>query len=272
MRHASMTRASTVRSVIAYQVRDLVRSRWLAAYTLFFLVASEGLLRYGGGASKALLSLGSIVLFVVPLVTAVFGTVYVYNSRDYTELLLAQPVRRGSLYAGLYLGFTLPLCLAVVIGIAAPLVFNRVFLEPGHVRAVASLIGAALAMTVIFGAIAFLVATCVEDRLKALGTAVGLWLLASLLYDGIVLVVTVVLGDHAVERPLLALTVANPIDLARVLLMLHSDSAALMGYTGAVFSRFFGTAAGSVAATTALALWSAIPIALGARAFSRKDF
>jgi hypothetical protein len=98
-----MTRASTVRSVIAYQVRDLVRSRWLAAYTLFFLVASEGLLRYGGGASKALLSLGSIVLFVVPLVTAVFGTVYVYNSRDYTELLLAQPVRRGSLYAGLYL-------------------------------------------------------------------------------------------------------------------------------------------------------------------------
>jgi Cu-processing system permease protein len=127
-------------------------------------------------------------------------------------------------------------------------------------------------MTVIFGAIAFLVATCVEDRLKALGTAIGLWLLASLLYDGIVLVVTVILGDHAVERPLLALTVANPIDLARVLLMLHSDSAALMGYTGAVFSRFFGTAAGSVAATTALALWSAIPIALGARAFSRKDF
>src|SRR5678816_4843172 len=82
MRHASMTRASTVRSVIAYQVRDLVRSRWLAAYTLFFLVASEGLLRYGGGASKALLSLGSIVLFVVPLVTAVFGTVYV----SYTHL------------------------------------------------------------------------------------------------------------------------------------------------------------------------------------------
>jgi hypothetical protein len=119
MRHASMTRASTVRSVIAYQARDLVRSRWLAAYTLFFLVASEGLLRYGGGASKALLSLGSIVLFVVPLVTAVFGTVYVYNSRDYTELLLAQPVRRGSLYAGLYLGFTLPLCLAVLVGIAA---------------------------------------------------------------------------------------------------------------------------------------------------------
>ena len=68
MRHASMTRASTVRSVISYQARDLVRSRWLAAYTLFFLAASEGLLRYGGGATKALLSLGSIVLFVVPLV------------------------------------------------------------------------------------------------------------------------------------------------------------------------------------------------------------
>lgn len=267
-----MTHASTIRSVIAYQTRDLVRSRWLAAYALFFLLASEGLLRYGGGESKALLSLGSIVLFVVPLVTAVFGTVYVYNSRDYTELLLAQPVRRGSLYAGLYLGFTLPLCAAVVAGVGAPFLFHGGLVEARHAGALVSLLGTAVAMTVVFGAIAFLIATCMEDRLKALGTSVALWLLASLLYDGIVLVATVILGDHAVERPLLLLTVANPIDLARVLLVLNSDAAALMGYTGAVFTRFFGTAAGSAAATTALTLWAALPIMFGARAFARKDF
>jgi Cu-processing system permease protein len=267
-----MTAASTIRSVIAYQTRDLIRSRWLVAYTLFFAITGEGLLRYGGGESKALLSLGSIVLFVVPLVTAVFGTVYVYNSRDYTELLLAQPVRRGRLYAGLYLGFTLPLCAAVIAGVAAPLLWHRDLVEARHVGAVVSLLGTAVAMTVVFGALAFLVATCVEDRLKALGTAVAIWLLASLLYDGVVLVATVVLGDHAVERPLLLLTVANPIDLARVLLVLHSDTAALMGYTGAVFTRFFGTTAGSAAAIAALSLWAALPIAFGLRAFARKDF
>ena len=36
-----MTAASTVRSVIAYQTRDLIRSRWLVAYTLFFALTGE---------------------------------------------------------------------------------------------------------------------------------------------------------------------------------------------------------------------------------------
>jgi Cu-processing system permease protein len=164
------------------------------------------------------------------------------------------------------------LCAAVVAGAAAPMIWHRDLIEARHVSAMVSLLATAVAMTVIFGAIAFLIATYVEDRLKALGTAVAVWMLASLLYDGIVLIVTVILGDHAVERPLLLLTVANPIDLARVLLVLHSDTAALMGYTGAVFTRFFGTTAGSAAAIAALTVWAALPIALGLRAFARKDF
>jgi Cu-processing system permease protein len=45
-----------------------------------------------------------------------------------------------------------------------------------------------------------------------------------------------------------------------------------MGYTGAVFTRFFGTTAGSAAAIAALSLWAALPIAFGLRAFARKDF
>ena len=175
MRHTSMTRASTVRSVIVYQARDLVRSRWLAAYTLFFLVASEGLLRYGGGASKALLSLGSIVLFVVPLVTAVFGTVYVYNSRDYTELLLAQPVRRGRLYAGLYLGFALPLCAAVIAGVAAPLLWHRDLVEARHIGAVVSLLGTAVAMTVVFGALARWMIRRIERMARSRGSLSVRW-------------------------------------------------------------------------------------------------
>ena len=65
---------------------------------------------------------------------------------------------------------------------------------------------------------------------------------------------------------------ANPIDIARVALLLRFDGAAMMGYTGAVFLEFFGEAKGIVITTAALALWMSMPILLGMRAFQRKDF
>ena len=66
-------------TVATFQARDVVRSRWLAAYVAFFGLVTEGLLRFAGGDARAILSLTSIVLYLVPLVTLVFGTVYLYN-------------------------------------------------------------------------------------------------------------------------------------------------------------------------------------------------
>jgi Cu-processing system permease protein len=65
---------------------------------------------------------------------------------------------------------------------------------------------------------------------------------------------------------------ANPVDLARVLLLLRFDLAALMGYTGAVFQRLLGGWTGSRLAAAALTLWIVIPVACGQRMFQRKDF
>ncbi len=63
----------------------------------------------------------------------------------------------------------------------------------------------------------------------------------------------------------------NPVDLARVLLLLNLDASALMGYTGVAFERLFAGVAGGVSAAS-LALWAAVPVAVGARRFRRKDF
>ena len=103
---------NTMMKVLKYQARDAVRSRWLIAYAIFFALVTDGLLRFGGDPVKAQLSLVSVVLFVVPLVAIVFGTVYLYNAREFVELILAQPVNRGETYGGLYLGLTLPLALS----------------------------------------------------------------------------------------------------------------------------------------------------------------
>jgi Cu-processing system permease protein len=260
-----------VARVLAYEVSDVARSRWLAAYTLFLLAATEALLRFGGGGAKALLSLTNVVLLLVPLVGVVFGAMYLYGAREFTELLLAQPVRRDALFAGLYLGLALPLAGGFAVGIAAPFLLRGAG-DPGQWAALATLVATGAVLTFAFVGLAFLIAVRTEDRVKGLGLAVGVWLFVSLLYDGVVLLAVLLLGDYPLERPLLALMLANPVDLARVLLLMQFDASALMGYTGAVFQKFFGGTGGIAAAAAALALWVGTPLLLGARAFGKRDF
>lgn len=261
---------TTMLKVFRYQARDAIRSRWLIAYALFFLVVTDGLLRFTGDPARAQLSLVSVVLFVVPLVAVVFGTVYLYNAREFIELLLAQPLTRRSMYGGLYLGLTGPLVLAFAVGLTAPFLLRG--LDRDTLGAFLSLLGAGTVLTCIFSAVATLIAVRCEDRLRGLGSAIGAWLLLTVIYDGFVLFILSVFSDHALERATLGLMMANPIDIARVMLLLRFDGAAMLGYTGAVFLTFFSGAQGAVVTLAALTLWVVVPVMLGARLFQRKDF
>ena len=256
---------STVGKVLKYQVRDVARSRWLIGYTLLLFALTEGLYRLGGGGERLALSLINVVLILVPLVSLMFGTPYLYNAREFIEMLLAQPMSRGTLFGGLYWGLSLPLILGLLAGLGLPLALH------GGAGA-GTLLAVGIALTLVFTALAFLVAVRWEDRAKGLGVALLVWLLCSVLYDGLVLLALVAFEHYPMERPALVLTLLNPIDLARVLLLLRFDIAVLMGYTGAVFERFFGTGWGMLTAALALVAWTAVPLALGLRRFRTRDF
>ena len=74
------------------------------------------------------------------------------------------------------------------------------------------------------------------------------------------------------DKPIVLLTMLNSIDLARVLLMLQLDVAALMGYTGATFQNFFGSLTGKLVSVASMLVWIFIPVLWGYRLFLRKDF
>jgi Cu-processing system permease protein len=257
--------------IARYELRDVLRSRWLIGYTAFLVLVTDALLRFGGAGERALLSLVNVVLFVVPLVTLVFSTVYLYNAREFIELMLAQPLRRKQLFGGIFAGLAAPLSLALVIGVSLPsaLHFKDNPVDPATL---VILLGTAVMLTLVFTAIAFLVVARVDDRMKGLGITIALWLLFAVLYDGIVLLLISIFSDYPLEKPLLGLMAANPVDLARVALLLRFDAAALLGYTGAVMKEFFGGLKGTFIAATLLAIWAVLPAAIGLRAFGRKDF
>lgn len=262
---------NTILTVLRYELRNVIRNRWVIAYALFFLVATDLLLRLGGSTPRALLSLLNVVVLLIPLVTVVFGTIYWHGSREFTELLLAQPVRRSALFHGLFAGLVFPLSAAFVTGVSVPLLLHR-GLTPESAPMLVLMLGAGIALTAVFGAIATLVAGVVDDRLRALGAALVVWGLMTLVWDAGILWVTMSFADRPLEAPLLVLTFLNPVDLARVLLVLRLDVAAMMGYTGAVFDQFLSGWKGTVAALAGLAAWALVPGLFALRAFKTRDF
>lgn len=255
--------------IIKYTFLDLLRSKWLLLYALFFILITDTLFRFGGGSERVILSLMNVILFIIPLVSIIFGLIYIYNSREFLEMMLSQPVARVSLYSGLYLGLVVPLMLAFMLGVGVPFWLHAAELRP---EPFGMLIGAGISLTLIFTALAFVLALRYEEKVKGFGITLLAWLIFAVLYDGLVLFIAIYYQDYPLEKPLIALSLLNPIDLARILLLLQSDFSALMGYTGAIFHKFFGSSLGILVASMSLLAWAAAPFAVGMRLFAKKDF
>ena len=262
---------TTALKVLRYQLSDVRRSRGVLIYTLALLGLTEALLRFGGGGARSVISLLNVALILVPLVSALFGAIYIYGAREFIELLLAQPVRRRSLFLGLYGGLALPLTAGFILAVGLPFVWHGA-LGDGGGSALAALLAAGSLLTCSFTGVALLAALSSDDRARGLGLALGAWLGATVLYDAGVLLVVMLFGDYPLEKPLLGLMLLNPVDLARVLLLLRLDVAALMGYTGAVFTKWLGSGMGTVVAVAALLVWVAVPLGAAGWRFGRKDF
>ena len=253
-----------------YAFRDTMRNRWGLLYTAFFLLMTAGLFQLQAQSAKVAVSLMSVCLFVIPLVSSLFGTIYFYNSREFLELVLTQPVERRAVYLGMFSGLGVSLVAGFCLGVGLPYV---IFMEmkQEQLLSLVVLLGVGTFLTLIFLALSFFIATVLDDRGKGLAATLGVWLFTALIFDGLVLMATMVLSDYPLETPLLIAVLTNPIDLARVTLLIQTDWAALMGYTGTVFSRFFGTELGVTIAIGALCLWVLAPLAAGVHRFRMKD-
>ncbi len=216
-------------------------------------------------ATKGLLSLLNVILLIVPLVCIIFSTIYVYNSSEFIELLVSQPLQRKTIWFSLYSGLAAALALAFFLGAGIPLLIY----QPNLLGVLMCAIG--IFLSVIFVGIAMLAAVKTRDKAKGIGVVILLWLYFSLLFDGLVLFLLFQFADYPLEKAMIAVSAFNPVDLGRILIMLQMDVAAMLGYTGAVFKEFFGSVAGNMFALIILLFWIAIPLYLSLRKFNSKD-
>jgi len=248
-----------------YIILDILRSKVLLAYTLLLLAISLTIFMSDADVTKGLVSITTVILIIVPLVSIVYATTYYFNAAEFTEMLVSQPISRRNILLGKFIGISSSILLAFIIGICLP-----VCLFAFSATGITLMVSGCL-LTLSFVSLAFLTSTITRDKAKGIGLALMLWFYFSIIFDGLVLLFLYTFADYPLEKSMIVLTALNPIDLARILILLQLDISALMGYTGALYQQFFGSGAGIVFSLLMQLVWIIVPLFFALRIFKKKD-
>ncbi len=274
-------RAARVRIIAREEYQRALESRWLFAFAGLFALFVLGLSYFGlaqrgevGFASfaRVTLSLLHLVLFIVPLVGLVLGVMNLTAQSETLALLLAQPVSRGEVLAGKFLGLGAALSMAQLLGLGGGGAIVALNAGPDRLLAFVVLCVVSLALGWLTLATALAIASLWPDRLKATGGALALWLVLVVGYDLGVIGVTTLLGGQPLRTVLIPALLLNPVDLSRVLVTLAVGEGALFGPTAAALMRTAGSSAGLVVGIAALAVQTTVPLLLALHVFRRRDW
>ncbi|TNE73748.1 ABC transporter permease [bacterium] len=258
------------KTLFLFQFKNQLRSKWVYIVLLAICSLSDLMLRFSGDGAKSILSLINLSLFFIPVIVAIQTAMFIYGNREYMELVLTQPVKRGVLIVQLWLAFWIPVALAIFLGMLLPFIY----LQEGwpYVDAVIQLSFITNILAGIFSLLAVLISLSHDDKAKGLGVLLGYWLFLSIVYDGLMLFTIQALSDFSLREISLLAVSLNPVDLARILLLMLNNGAALLGVTGALFERFAGTIVGIISISSLLLIWFLIPGWLSYKKFLSKDF
>ncbi|HRG59421.1 MAG TPA: ABC transporter permease subunit [Bacteroidia bacterium] len=251
--------------ILKYVILDIIKNKIVIFYTIIIALFSWSAFSLEDNAAKGLLTLLNIILLTVPLVAILFATIYIYNSSEFVELLVSQPIKRSKIWWSLFLGLSISLTLAFILGAGIP-----IFIFADLYKALIMIV-VGFFITLIFVALAFLSSIISRDKAKGIGVSILLWLYFALLFDGLVLFLLFQFSEYPIENMMVFVTALSPIDLSRILVLLQLDVSAMLGYTGAIFKDFFGTYIGLLISFTLLFLWICIPFYISLKKFKNKD-
>jgi len=254
-----------MKKITGFVITDLLKNKIILIYTLVLAVFAWSVFSLEDNTAKGVLSLLNVILLTVPLVSIIFSNIYMYNSSEFIELLVSQPIQRKTIWLSLFTGLVVSMNLAFIIGVGIP-----VFIFVPDMTGLFIVITGML-ITTIFISIAMLCSILSRDKARGIGIAIMTWLFLTLIYDGLVLFMMFQFSDYPIEKPMVIVSALNPIDLARIMVLLQVDVTALMGYTGAIFKHIFGTSFGLIISFGLMMLWIIIPFLISWKKFRNKD-
>ncbi|MDD2677354.1 MAG: ABC transporter permease subunit [Methylacidiphilaceae bacterium] len=250
------------------ELREALGRPWIWGSAVTFAGGTAGLLWATDDPRKALAAVAGLFPYVVPLLGTLGAAIELAAERGFFELVLAQPISRTMVFQAKFLAFSLAFSCALLLGLLPLLIAVWGVVSPVTLLL---LVGTVTALAWISIGSGFLLCLLARERVGAIGAALVLWLYFAFLHDLVILWACQAVAGSAPDAVVLSLILINPIEVARLAVVLQLDIAALLGITGSILSRFFH-GGGLAICGSALAFWIILPNAAGTWIFSRKDF
>ncbi|WP_321538509.1 hypothetical protein [Flavobacterium piscinae] len=101
--------------IIKIILTDILKNKIVLVYTIVLSLLSWSAFGLEDNSAKGLLTILNVILFTVPLVSILFTTIYLYNSSEFIELLLSQPIKRNKIWQSLFFGLSASMVLAFLL-------------------------------------------------------------------------------------------------------------------------------------------------------------
>jgi Cu-processing system permease protein len=265
--------------LLAKELRDAVRSRWLVAYGLTFAVVALALalLQPGGGAatqgfSRTTASLLNLCLLLVPLLALMVGAGSVAGERERGTLstLLAQPLSSTELLLGKYIGLMFAIWIAVALGFGVAGLLLALLRPIADVGAYLLFVGLAGILASAMLSIGIAISVLATNRVKALSIAMLAWFVLVLLYDLAAIGIAVAVTSSG--WTLLLATLLNPVEAVRILAVFSLEpDLHVLGPMGAYLHTKLGVLQSVLVLSVSIVAWVLAPLAAAAAMFNRQD-
>lgn len=133
-------------------------------------------------------------------------------------------------------------------------------------------VGTSITLGLVFISLSAMLSILANRKPMAIVTALILWFFFLFIYDFIVLAMSYHIDEAYLRKMLYFSLLGNPIDMARVVVLMAVGGEAALGAAGAGLLRMFGGPVTSAISAAALFLvWIAIPLLVAAVVFRRQD-
>jgi Cu-processing system permease protein len=270
-----------IRTIARQELLINIRNRWTLVFAAVFgvlvlAISYFGLVTGGSvgfqGFARTSASLLNMVLYIVPLVALVMGTLSFTSETSASELLFSQPVTRGEILLGKFLGLFASIFTATLIGFGlAGVVIAAKAGNEGAWRYPA-FVAFSLLLALIFLSLSAFISTICRRKTKAFGFALFAWFFFVLFYDLLVIGGTFLFKERTANSLIFGSLFGNPVDMVRIASLMALNGKDIFGAGGAALLRFLGGEALSfVVLVIALSLWIVAPLIAAQRLLRQQD-
>ena len=253
------------------ELRDALRNRWFLIYSAAFAVLAvsvswlslAGADQYGfAGFNQTAAGLVNLIMLIVPLMALQTGAGSVAGERERGTLaqLLSMSVNRTEVLAGKFIGLSLALVTALVLGFGLSGVIISANGGTTGLANYLALVGLAALLTLAMLSVGLLVSVLSRKSSAAVGIAIVVWLALAFAGDLGLMGSAIVFRLHLWS--LFALALANPLEVFKMAVLAGTHASLdVLGPAGRYAVENYGRAIWAIFIAT-LAAWIILPFTL----------